>query len=216
MARCYPLTEICLISSRRTALLRWLGKSSFQRDLNQTTPKAYDRYIRLSWVSAHWLTLSLIRSSLGCHRWPKVRSYSERWFWINFLQILVLAAHSTDPPPISTTIRKCASEFKKVSRVVAYLFVFHNLTTYQTHQVNIPFCVPMYSTFWRRVLGHLAQRPAGIQRGATSVLVYHACWHFLLWVVHVPRPPGYLTLVHRCMMRLLWKNVFCTIKSYYT
>lgn len=27
---------------------------------------------------------------------------------------LVLAAHATDPPPISTTIRKCASEFKKV------------------------------------------------------------------------------------------------------
>jgi proteasome activator subunit 4 len=26
----------------------------------------------------------------------------------------VLAAHATDPPPISTTIRKCASEFKKV------------------------------------------------------------------------------------------------------
>jgi proteasome activator subunit 4 len=26
----------------------------------------------------------------------------------------VLATHATDPPPISTTIRKCASEFKKV------------------------------------------------------------------------------------------------------
>lgn len=26
----------------------------------------------------------------------------------------VLANHATDPPPISTTIRKCASEFKKV------------------------------------------------------------------------------------------------------
>ena len=27
---------------------------------------------------------------------------------------LVLAPHATDPPPISTTVRKCASEFKKV------------------------------------------------------------------------------------------------------
>jgi proteasome activator subunit 4 len=27
---------------------------------------------------------------------------------------VVLAPHATDPPPISTTIRKCASEFKKV------------------------------------------------------------------------------------------------------
>jgi len=30
------------------------------------------------------------------------------------MDTLVLAPHSTDPPPISTTIRKCASEFKKV------------------------------------------------------------------------------------------------------
>jgi len=28
--------------------------------------------------------------------------------------LLVLATHATDPPPISTTIRRCASEFKKV------------------------------------------------------------------------------------------------------
>jgi proteasome activator subunit 4 len=30
----------------------------------------------------------------------------------------VLAAHATDPPPISTTIRQCASEFKKVCALV--------------------------------------------------------------------------------------------------
>ena len=30
---------------------------------------------------------------------------------------IALAAHTTDPPPISTTIKKCASEFKKVRRI---------------------------------------------------------------------------------------------------
>lgn len=30
------------------------------------------------------------------------------------VKLIVLAPHATDPPPISTTIRKCALEFKKV------------------------------------------------------------------------------------------------------
>lgn len=32
-----------------------------------------------------------------------------------YICITVLAVHATDPLPISTTIRKCASEFKKVT-----------------------------------------------------------------------------------------------------
>lgn len=34
--------------------------------------------------------------------------------------LLVLALHATDPPPISTTIRKCSSEFKKVRFIACY------------------------------------------------------------------------------------------------
>ena len=34
--------------------------------------------------------------------------------WDAHSGFIVLANHATDPVPISTTIRKCASEFKKV------------------------------------------------------------------------------------------------------
>ncbi|KAI0961210.1 hypothetical protein AcV7_000369 [Taiwanofungus camphoratus] len=37
----------------------------------------------------------------------------------------VLALHATDPVPISTTIRKCASEFKKVSSRNSDVFIIH-------------------------------------------------------------------------------------------
>ena len=34
---------------------------------------------------------------------------------------VALAAHTTDPPPISTTIKKCASEFKKVGCIFFFI-----------------------------------------------------------------------------------------------
>jgi hypothetical protein len=59
-------------------------------------------------------------------------------------QAPVLATHATDPPPISTTIRKCTSEFKK------------------THQVcDRPAFNPSHLCLTREI-GYMAQRPAGV------------------------------------------------------
>ena len=53
----------------------------------------------------------------------------------------MLANHATDPVPISTTIRKCASEFKKVRLYVTLAVVGPDLpllsSLIQTHQVCI-------------------------------------------------------------------------------
>jgi hypothetical protein len=47
----------------------------------------------------------------------------------------VLALHATDPPPISTTIRKTASEFKKVRILLPLSSLVLTYRIEQTHQV---------------------------------------------------------------------------------
>ena len=54
----------------------------------------------------------------------------------------VLANHATDPVPISTTIRKCASEFKKVSFYVKLTAVVPDLPSMSGYSRHIRFVLP--------------------------------------------------------------------------
>ena len=95
-----------------------------------------------------------------------------------------LANHATDPAPISTTIRKCASEFKKV-RYLVWRPKLTTLTCYLNRHIRSD---TMQCSFQRSLqtnnclTGYMAQGSVGIRRRPATKSLHYACGHVVLYV----------------------------------